>query len=444
MTTCRDVDSRVPTFLAFVFAATVATAQPQWEVLWADEFDGAQIDPSRWEYMLGDGTAYGLPAGWGNNELEYYTSRPENSFISAGILHIVARDERYMGHDYTSARLRTRGLEDIQYGRIEARMRVPRGQGLWPAFWMLPTDSPYGGWAASGEIDIIETINIPLQAHGTLHFGGQWPNNTSNGGSVSLGVDLSQAFHTYAIEWRPDSITWFIDGTAYHTVTSNQWWSENGGANNRAPFDTAFHMLLNVAVGGNWPGPPDGSTQFPQELLVDWVRVSKPLQTPYGGDAHPIPGRIEAEEFDEGWPEQAYWDSDPGNNGGAFRPDSDVDIEACNEGGYNIGWIRQGEWLEYTVEVTSPGVYRLSARVASPGGGRFALFVDGADRTGELAVPPTGGWQAWTTVTSADFALTRGEHILRFANLGDSAQSFNLNWIELRTHRPAPKLTLPH
>ncbi len=269
---------------SIVFAVLLAFgsavfAQTEWEVVWEDEFQGSEIDRTHWEHMIGDGSAYGIP-GWGNNELQYYTDRPENSYVSQGSLFIVARDESYQGNEYTSARLRSKYLAEFKYGRIEARIKVPRGQGIWPAFWMLPTESPYGGWAAGGEIDVVETINIPYDAHGTIHFGGEWPRNQMNGGSVSLGVDLSEDFHVYALEWEPDSFIWFIDGNEYYTVRSDQWYSENGGNNERAPFDHYFHMLLNVAVGGNWPGPPDQTTQFPQYLTVDWVRVSKREQTP--------------------------------------------------------------------------------------------------------------------------------------------------------------------
>lgn len=429
---------RLRSAVCFLFVvAGVAGAQTEWEVVWQDEFDGPDIDLQNWEHMIGDGTDYGLPSGWGNNELQYYTNRITNSYIEDGMLRIIARKERYRGFDYTSARLRTKGLRQFQYGRIEARMRLPSGKGIWPAFWMLPEDSRYGGWAASGEIDVMEAINIPSKVHGTIHFGGAWPNNTSNGGSYAPGHDLSTEFHVYAVEWEPDRLTWFLDGHEYHSVTSDQWWSENGDGNPRAPFDQPFHLLLNIAVGGNWPGPPDSSTQFPQTLQVDWVRVSQPVQTAFGGQPHAVPGRIEAEAFDEGWAEQAYRDSDPGNAGGAFRPDSDVDIEACAEGGHNVGWIRQGEWLEYTVEVGQGGTFAPRARVASlSSGGRFGLSVGGEDKTGQLDVPATGGWQRWTTVSAEPFWLPAGEHVVRLVNLGDDTEQFNINWLEFERVRP--------
>ena len=431
--------TRVLVTTLWALCCSLACAQSGWTLVWQDEFDGSAVDPERWEFMIGDGTAYGLPSGWGNNELQYYTSRPENARVQNGRLTITAREENYAGKRYTSARLRSRGLADFRYGRFEARIRVPRGQGLWPAFWMLPTDSPYGGWAAGGEIDIVETINVPLSAHGTIHHGGEWPDNRSNGGSFTDGTDLSALYHVYAMEWEPDQIRWYVDGQHYHTVNSNQWFSESAPDNDRAPFDHFFHMLLNVAVGGNWPGPPDQTTQFPQTMDIDWVRVSTREQAPFGGVARAVPGLVQAEDFDEGGAGQAYADSDPGNNGGAYRNDTDVDLEACNEGGFNIGWIREGEWTEYTVEAAQSISVRLRARVASPSGGRFRVEIDGVDRTGEITVPVTNGWQTWRTIESDPFPVFRGRHVVRFQNLGTSNEQFNLNWLEFVPAKPAAR-----
>ncbi|UCF43475.1 MAG: glycoside hydrolase family 16 protein, partial [Planctomycetota bacterium] len=242
---------------------------PGYELVWSDEFYGSRINYENWSHQLGDGTAYGLPAGWGNNEREYYTPRPENSYVSNGNLVIVARQESYQGASYTSARLRSFAKQDFLYGKIEARIKLPGTQGIWPAFWMLPTDWEYGGWAASGEIDIVESTNIADTIHGTIHYGGQWPSNTSSGGSYSDGNDFSDDFHTYAIEWEPTRIRWYIDEQLYHTETS--WWSSGGSY--PAPFNKPFHILLNVAVGGNWPGDPNESSTFPQQMLIDYVRL---------------------------------------------------------------------------------------------------------------------------------------------------------------------------
>ena len=409
-----------------------AAAFGQYTPLWSDEFDGTSLDPNNWECMLGDGTAYGLPDGWGNNEWEYYTARTANVYVGDGALHIVARRENYNGHEYTSARLRTLGLHDFLYGRFEARMKIPSGQGVWPAFWMLPTDSPYGGWAASGEIDLMESINIATRVYGTIHFGGPWPQNVSSGGSFSNGTNFSTDFHVYAFEWEPDAMRWYVDGALYHTETSATWYSTAAPQNDRAPFDVPFHLLLNVAVGGNWPGAPDPAP-YPLELVVDWVRVYQldlGGQSPFHGTPQALPGRIEAEDFDLGAEGVAYHDCDPQNRGGAYRPDTGVDLQACSEGGYNVGWMCGGEWLEYTVDVSRPGPYLIATRVASPtAGGQFHLEFDGVDKTGTLIVPATGGWQNWTTIWArAD--LASGVQILRFANASAFGE-YNLNYFQV-------------
>lgn len=242
-------------------------------LVWQDEFNGASLNLNNWEPMIGDGTAYGLNAGWGNNELQYYTSRPENVQVSGGNLHIVARKENYQGRQYTSARLRTKGKHDFLYGRIEARIKVPAGQGFWPAFWMLPSTTNYGGWASSGEIDIMETVNSATTSYGTIHFGGTYPSNVQSGGSKLVSGGLASNFHVFRIDWDPDEIRWSVDGVQFFAESSKVWYSSVGILNERAPFDNKFHILLNLAVGGNWPGNPNAGTVFPSEMLVDWVRV---------------------------------------------------------------------------------------------------------------------------------------------------------------------------
>lgn len=240
-----------------------------WQLVWSDEFDGETLNLDKWEYMLGNGTDYGLPAGWGNNELEWY--RSENVACENGILRITAKKENYNGADYTSGRIRTKDKGDWTYGRFEFRIKMPVGQGIWPAIWLMPTDNVYGGWAASGEVDIIEYLgHEPATVHGTLHYGGQWPNNTSRGKAYTLASGtFAEDFHTYAIEWEEGMFRWYVDGHLYQSQTS--WYSANG--NFPAPFDKRFHLILNLAVGGNWPGSPDSSTQFPQTLEIDYVRV---------------------------------------------------------------------------------------------------------------------------------------------------------------------------
>ncbi len=249
-----------------------------WALVWSDEFDGTAIDAAKWEHEVNCW-------GGGNNEDQCYVSDAKNSFVEDGMLHLVALDDSPSGpiagpendptvvtRGHSSARLRTLNRGDFRYGRVEARMRLPFGQGLWPAFWMLPTDSVYGGWAASGEIDIMEAVNLGPDdnvVYGTLHYGGAWPDNTSSGSSTTPSGNAWETFHVYAIEWEEGEIRWFVDDRHYLTQTD---WRSDGGEY-PAPFDQRFHLLLNVAVGGNWPGPPDTTTTFPQELVVDYVRV---------------------------------------------------------------------------------------------------------------------------------------------------------------------------
>jgi beta-glucanase (GH16 family) len=241
---------------------------PVWNLIWSDEFDGTNIDLTKWEHEVNG-------EGGGNNELQYYTDRELNSLIDDGKLVIRALKENYTGPDgtreYTSARLRTMHRGDWKYGRFEIRAKLPIGQGLWPAIWMLPTDWVYGGWAASGEIDIMELVgHDPVRVYGTLHYGGEWPNNVQSGDSYALSIgSFTSAFHTFALEWEENEFRWYVDDILY--LTQNSWYSDRGSY--PAPFNQRFHILLNVAVGGNWPGNPDNTTTFPQTMIVDYVRV---------------------------------------------------------------------------------------------------------------------------------------------------------------------------
>lgn len=243
---------------------------PGWNLVWSDEFNGANIDLTKWEHEVNG-------EGGGNNELQYYTDRDVNSFVEDGKLVIRALKETYTGpdgtRDYTSARLRTKYKGDWKYGRFEISAKLPIGQGLWPAIWMLPTDWIYGGWAASGEIDIMELLGQdPVRVYGTLHYGGEWPNNTQSGNSYVLtNGSFTSTFHVFTLEWEENKFRWYVDGILYQTQSS--WYSANGDY--PAPFDQRFHLLLNVAVGGNWPGNPDNTTTFPQSMIVDYVRVYK-------------------------------------------------------------------------------------------------------------------------------------------------------------------------
>ncbi len=243
-------------------------------LVWSDEFDGVQLDPEVWFFESGDGSQYGIP-GWGNNELQWYL--PDNAELRNGILVITAREETLNGNNYTSARINTMDRFVFRYGRIEARIRLPGGQGLWPAFWLLPQDDVYGAWAASGEIDVMEAVNLGAAGgntvHGTLHYGAEWPNNVSSGNQFLVPTDSTTDFHDYALEWDETEIRWYVDDIMY--AVQNSWLTT--AAIFPAPFDQPFYILLNVAVGGNFPGSPDAATVFPVAMEVDFVRV-------YSGD----------------------------------------------------------------------------------------------------------------------------------------------------------------
>lgn len=241
-----------------------------WTLVWNDEFEASQIDLQKWEFEIN-------AQGGGNNELQYYTNRKQNAFIENGALVIQALKETFTGpegtRDYTSARLRTKNKGDWKYGRFDIRAKPPYGQGLWPAIWMLPTDWVYGGWAASGEIDIMELVGHETdRVYGTLHYGGTWPQNVHTGTFYRLPTGVFPSdFHLFTLEWEEKEMRWYVDGSHYQTQA--KWHST--AAPFPAPFDQRFHLLLNVAVGGNWPGNPDATTIFPQRMVVDYVRIYK-------------------------------------------------------------------------------------------------------------------------------------------------------------------------
>lgn len=243
-----------------------------WTLTWSDEFNlsnGSAPDPTKWVSEQGGG-------GWGNNELQSYTNRPTNVQIQDGSLVITAQKETYTGSDgitraYTSARLKTQGIFSQQGGRFEARIKVPTGMGIWPAFWMLGNDLPSVGWPTCGEIDIMEVVGkTPSVLYSTIHGPG-YSGGSGIGSSMALpSGKLSDDYHVYAAEWEGTTIRFYFDGTLFATRTASEL---PGGA--AWVFDHPFFMILNLAVGGNWPGSPDGTTTWPQRMYVDYVRVYK-------------------------------------------------------------------------------------------------------------------------------------------------------------------------
>ncbi len=248
-----------------------AAGQQRWVLVWSDEFDGpsgSAPDVTKWTYDTGGG-------GWGNNELETYTDRPQNAHLQDGMLIIQALKETFAGPDgitrnYTSARLKTQGLFRQTYGRFEARIKISYGQGLWPAFWMLGDNIGKVGWPNCGEVDIMENIGRePSIIHGTIHGPG-YSDGSGITASYALPADqrFADDFRIFAVEWEPNVIRFYVDSNLYKTTTpadlppGTTW-----------VFDHPFFLILNVAVGGNWPGSPDSSTAFPQTMQVDYVRV---------------------------------------------------------------------------------------------------------------------------------------------------------------------------
>ena len=256
-------DSKVP------FANTgyeAPTSYAGYQLSWSDEFNTGNLNTTFWTHQNGDGCPN--LCGWGNNELEYYTDRPENIFFQDGKLVIEARKENFSGKAYTSSKILTSGKKSFMFGRIDIRAILPRGKGIWPAFWLLPQNNVFGGWPRSGEIDLMELIGHEAnRVYGTLHFG-PGPGSTQISRNYTLASNtFNDEFHVFSIEWKQDQIKWFVDGNLYSTVNKADF-----GATNY-PFNEAFYLIFNLAVGGNWPGNPDASTYFPQWLIVDYVRV---------------------------------------------------------------------------------------------------------------------------------------------------------------------------
>ena len=309
-------------FATFAFAISAAQAEvvdTKWNLVWADEFNGTALDESKWSY---EDDCW----GGGNEERQCYTKKTENVNVADGVLTIRAMKKKTRGfantraaregevalqpgtkryqkvkRPFSSGRIITRRKGDWTYGRLEARMKLPTGQGLWPAFWMLPSDYEYGGWAASGEIDIMEAINLGMtcadcpggredKVYGTLHYGGPWPNNEHQGGNMHLPAP-ADGFHTYTVEWSAGRMDWYVDGIHYSTLTQDQWFTKNtkGTPGPGAPFDQPFYIIFNLAVGGLWPERENDvgffATDFPKDMVVDWVRVYQCAEDPETGRA---------------------------------------------------------------------------------------------------------------------------------------------------------------
>ncbi len=257
----------------------VISPSEEWTLVWADEFNKKDLDFTKWAKEENN-------YGGGNNERQAYRMESKYCEVKDGSLNIHVYRDAHTTSDgkeqpYSSARIRSRERGDWQYGRFEVRAKMPKGQGIWPAVWMLPTASKYGGWAACGEIDIIESRGSAVEeTTGALHFGGAWPRNTYLSHSYSFPQkNAAEEFHIYVVEWTTDEIKWFVDGELCQTRKKEEWFSENAKDNPRAPFDQPFHLILNVAVDGGFFKETDQRADllspdaFPQTLEVDYIRV---------------------------------------------------------------------------------------------------------------------------------------------------------------------------
>ena len=319
--TAADIDTpKTPDIVHSQDPVETVLISEQWQLIWQDEFDNDSIDLTKWTFEVNC-------FGGGNNEQQCYTGRADNAFVEQGILKLVALKENFIGPSaqdddpkynvnntrtlpYTSARLRSKNKGDWTYGRFEIRAKLPQGQGTWPAIWMLPTEWAYGGWAGSGEIDIMEAVNLKAKSdesgsgadqeesriHGTLHYGRAWPENVYSGKEFHLPAGLNPAddFHEYAVEWQEGEIRWYVDDIHFATQRDTGWYSQYMNSDgtlingeNSAPFDQDFHLLLNFAVGGAWAANVNekgiDESVFPQSLDIDYVRVYECSVSPKTG-----------------------------------------------------------------------------------------------------------------------------------------------------------------
>ena len=449
-----------------------------WQLVWQDEFtNGISSD---WVFETGNGSG-----GWGNNELQYY--RAENASVQNGQLVITAKNESFGGYNYTSVRMKTQGKKSWKFGKIEARIKMPAFQGIWPAFWMLGDNISSVGWPACGEIDVMEHINAENISYGTPHWSDVNGNHASYGGSTATTVT---DYHVYSIEWDTNYIRWFIDGAKFHEIYIG------GGINGTGEFQNNFFILLNMAVGGNWPGFNINNAGFPAAMYVDYVRVYQDGGgTPtgpvtvykdcnYGSTAVSLSSGsytlaqlqakgisnddISSLKVQSGYKVTLYWDDNftgttlvktaddeclvddgwndkvtslvIGANTGtstliqaeSYSNMSGVQTETTTDdgGGQNVGYIDAGDWLAYSpIVFPTTGQYKIEYRVASlSGGGKLSADLNaGAIVLGQLDIPSTGGWQNWTTI-SHTVNVTAGTYT---PGIYAVAGGWNLNWIRI-------------
>jgi len=466
---------------------TIATLAVYWDLAWFDEFDGTEVDLTKWNYETGG-------HGWGNGEAQYYTNG-NNASVSNGALIIEARQETVGSNNYTSSRMNNANKGDFLYGRIEVKAKLPSTGGTWPAIWTLPTEWSYGGWPDCGEIDIMEhTGNNLGYVFGTIHTGAyNHQAGTQKGGGVWM-PDVVNTFHTYTLEWYPDHLDWYYDDQIIFTFeneynTYAEW-----------PFDIEHHLMLNIAIGGGLGGNINHNGVWPQQMMVDYVRI---YEFDLGeGDTIPpsTPSNLQAEvsgvivhlswgaSTDNNYVDKYYVykddelvDSVTGTSctvtqleilteytfgvcakdfGGNYSEieyvvatTSDVEsilipgkfeaenylymegmqTETCTDigGGINMAYINEGDWLQYSIDVESAGKYFLATRAASKSlMGHFQVLDENQNVLTTIETPVTGDWQNWETIISEGFNLNADIQRITIMSL---AQDFNLNWFGLST-----------
>ena len=372
---------------ALLLGPSPATQAQTYQQVWADEFTNG-IGPN-WQFETGNNN------GWGNNEKQYY--QRANATVANGVLQITARRENVGGFNYTSARMKTQGLKDFKYGRVEARMKLPLGQGLWPGFWMLGSNINAVNWPQCGEIDIMEHVNADNVIFGTAH----WNSNGHAQYGKTTTIANPADWHRYRIDWTPTAITWFVDDNQYCVIDITN------GTGNTGAFQNPFFILLNLAVGGNLTGGGVDDSKLPATLAVDYVRVSQLTSAPPAASSV----LLQAESANV-------------NHG--------MVVENCTDagGGQDMGYIDQGDYLVFNnVRFPVSGTYTIDYRVASgANGGTISSDLNaGSVQLGNTAVPGTGGWQSWRTVTR-QVNINAGTY-----NFGVFAQTggYNLNWVRI-------------
>ncbi|TCO08276.1 family 16 glycosylhydrolase [Natronoflexus pectinivorans] len=385
--------------IAIMFSISVfSQEEPEWELVWSDEFETEISDD--WIFETGNGCPN--LCGWGNNELQSY--KRENATVEDGMLVITAKKENYDNREYTSARMITRGNAFFRYGRVEARIKLPAFQGSWPAFWMLGENITSVGWPECGEIDIMEQVNTDMDTHGTLHWNAG-SGHHYQGSSTGFEVDVTD-FNVYAIEWDRNSITWFVNDQEFYSINITN------GINNTHAFHKPHFIILNMAIGGNWPGFDVDDTAFPARMVVDYVRVYQiPGYDEMEDPEVPMdPFVIEAEDY-------SYE-----NNTSVF------DFQEAD--GQYIRFNGSGSWAAYPpFNITQAGKYLMELRVASEQeGGQIRLEANsGVILFDILDVPNTGGADGWTIISS-EVDLNAATYYFGF---NSASGSYYLDWIKL-------------